>query len=204
MKHNVNDFYNFKNNREEDKKIERSIKDNHIDTQKYPKNSKLRYDLNTKKMGDVTKPELEEILKESLGNMIASLNKMVYAYRQGHTPFEARGFSEGIEILRKSSSLESGVTNIKDAIGRYEENANSKMEPTVVQDIINGLNDLLLHLSPDIIEESVNYSKITRKKSYHKLKTEMRKLIREFKNDNLNENVDYLNNFIHEILRENI
>jgi len=54
---------NFEKEKEELKKVRRSIKPNTPDTQKYPKNSKLKFNNITRKMDDLTPDIIDDTLK---------------------------------------------------------------------------------------------------------------------------------------------
>lgn len=56
-------FDNFGKEKEELKKVKRSIKPNTPDTQKYPKNSKLKFNEITRKMDDLTPDIIDDKLK---------------------------------------------------------------------------------------------------------------------------------------------
>lgn len=185
---NVNNFSDFLDNidseKEELKDLKRSINTNSDNNQKYPRNSKFKFNKVTRKMDDLSLDEIDDkidSISESKDNLIASMKRFLEDYALNHTAFKKRGMDEGIEILRKSSDLEEGILNINKKI---EELKKSKIEQK--EDIIKGLSDLVKNLESKSISESHidddMFLKLTKKQSYKRLISNIRTAIDEYLN----------------------
>lgn len=209
----VNSFDDFK-----DKKIKNNLKDNHIDTQNYMKNTKLEYDEDTAKMTEFSKRDLDSIEKEiedrkdineAIQNTINSMSRLISDYKLDHDPFENRGFVEGITILQNLGDLEEAYKEINTKIREYERSTAKSLSEENKQSIINGLNDALKNIKTSMgenIKESMSYKMIkeSKKKRNRDLKRELNKLIREYKNNTpvneSKESIELSNLYIKELL----
>lgn len=190
---NVNNFSDFLDNIDSEKKelkdLKRSINPNSDNNQKYPKNSKFKFNKVTRKMDDLSLDEIEDkidSISESKDNLIASMKRFLEDYTANHTAFEKRGMDEGIEILRKSSDLEEGILNINKKIEELTKKEKEFMPQDQKEDMIKGLQDLVKNLESKSISESHidddMFLKLTNKPSYKKLISDMRTAIDEYLN----------------------
>lgn len=191
---NVNNFSDFLDNIDSENKelkdLKRSINPNSDNNQKYPKNSKFKFNKVTRKMDDLSLDEIEDkidsIDESKKDNLIASMKRFLEDYAAKHTAFEKRGMDEGIEILRKSSSLEEGILNINKKIEELTKKEKEFMPQDQKEDMIKGLQDLVKNLESKSISESHidddMFLKLTNKPSYKKLIYDMRTAIDEYLN----------------------
>lgn len=186
---NFSDFIdNIEAEKEELKSMKRGINKNHDDTQKYPKNSKLKFNKVTRKIDDITLSEIDDkidSLEESLSNTIDSMSRFLEDYASKHNSFEKRGMDEGVEVLKNSKDLEEAIEKINDKIEDWEVEEKADLMPEDQRkDIIKGLKDLLKALDAKMVNESnidndVFY-KISRLKPYNKLKNDFKSLVDDF------------------------
>lgn len=190
---NVNNFSDFLDNidseKTELKDLKRSINPNSDDNQKYPKNSKFKFNKVTRKMDDLSLDEIDDrinSISESKDNLIASMKRFLEDYATNHTAFEKRGMDEGIEILRNSSDLEEGILNINKKIEELTKKEKEFMPQDQKEDMIKGLKDLVKNLESKSVSESHvdddMFLKLTNKPSYKKLISDMRTAIDEYLN----------------------
>lgn len=187
---NFSDFIdNIESEKEELKSVKRSINPNHDDTQKYPKNSKLKFNKITRKMDDLTLPEIEDkidsIEESLLSNTIDSMSRFLEDYASKHNAFEKRGMDEGVEVLKKSKDLEEAIKKINDKIEDWQVEEKADLMPEDQRkDIIKGLKDLLVNLEAKKVNEShVDddvFLKITKLESYNKLRNDFKSLVDDF------------------------
>lgn len=183
-----NDFVDKKN----ETKIN-NLKDNHIDTQDFRKNSKLEYDYTTKKMTDFSKNELDaleqeledrENIKEAIQNTFNSMSRLMLDYKQTHNPDEHSGFVEGMTIFQNSDDIEDTIKQINKSIERYSSSRAKNLTDDKRQSLIKGLEDALKYIKTTMgedIKESMSYKMIKESKKYRnqKLKNDLMRLIRE-------------------------
>lgn len=165
----VNNFSDFIDNIESEKKeleeTKKGMNKNHTDTQQYPKNSKLKFNKVTRKMDDMTLPEIEdkidsiedlqESLSPELSNVLNSLSRFIDDYDKTHNNFEKRGLDEGLEIIRNSDNLDDAIKEIKDKIKQWQSGEKGDLMPgEQKEDIVEGLKDLLKNIKPDVVEEN--------------------------------------------------
>jgi hypothetical protein len=190
---NVNNFSDFLDNidseKTELKDLKRSINPNSDNNQKYPKNSKFKFNKVTRKMDDLSLDEIDDkidSISESKGNLINSMSRFLEDYATNHTAFEKRGMDEGIEILRNSSDLEEGILNINKKIEELTKKEKEFMPQDQKEDMIKGLKDLVKNLESKSVSESHvdddMFLKLTNKPSYKKLISDMRTAIDEYLN----------------------
>ena len=190
---NVNNFSDFLDNidseKEELKDLKRSINPNSDNNQKYPKNSKFKFNKVTRKMDDLSLDEIDDkidSISESKDNLINSMSRFLEDYAANHTAFERRGMDEGIEILRNSSDLEEGILNINKKIEELTKKEKEFMPQDQKEDMIKGLKDLVKNLESKSVSESHvdddMFLKLTNKPSYKKLISDMRTAIDEYLN----------------------
>ena len=190
---NVNNFSDFLDNIESEKgelkDLKRSINPNSDNTQKYPKNSKFKFNKVTRKMDDLSLGEIDDkidSISESKDNLIASMSRFLEDYASNHTSFERRGMDEGIEILRNSKTLEDGILNINKKIDELTKKEKEFMPQDQKEDMIKGLSDLVKNLESKMVSESHidddMFLKLTNKNSYKKLISDMRLVIDEYLN----------------------
>lgn len=210
---NVNNFSDFLDNidseKTELKDLKRSINPNSNNNQKYPKNSKFKFNKVTRKMDDLSldeiddkskkrkdflekeidkiKSELELVsISESKDNLINSMSRFLEDYATNHTAFEKRGMDEGIEILRNSSDLEEGILNINKKIEELTKKEKEFMSQDQKEDMIKGLKDLVKSLESKVLSESHldndMFLKLTNKPSYKRLISGMSRAIDEYLN----------------------
>lgn len=190
---NVNNFSDFLDNidseKTELKDLKRSINPNSDNNQKYPKNSKFKFNKVTRKMDDLSLDEIDDkidSISESKDNLINSMSRFLEDYADNHTAFEKRGMDEGIEILRNSSDLEEGILNINKKIEELTKKEKEFMPQDQKEDMIKGLKDLVKNLESKSVSESHvdddMFLKLTNKPSYNKLISDMRTAIDEYLN----------------------
>jgi hypothetical protein len=190
---NVNNFSDFLDNidseKTELKDLKRSINPNSDNNQKYPKNSKFKFNKVTRKMDDLSLDEVDDkidSISESKDNLINSMSRFLEDYATNHTAFEKRGMDEGIEILRNSSDLEEGILNINKKIEELTKKEKEFMPQDQKEDMIKGLKDLVKNLESKSVSESHvdddMFLKLTNKPSYKKLISDMRTAIDEYLN----------------------
>lgn len=176
---NVTNFSDFIDNidseKEELKDVKRGINPNTNDTQKYPRNTKYKYNKVTRKLDDISLDEVEDkinaidSIEESVTDTnIASMKRFLDDYERTHNPFEKRGMDEGVEILRTSKDIETAIVNINKKIDELSKRPNEN-----TKDIIKGYKDLIKHLESKLISESKidddMFIKLTNKPSYKDL-----------------------------------
>lgn len=194
----VSNFADFIDNIESEKRelksIKRSINPNHDDTQKYPKNSKFKFNRVTRKMDDLTLSEIDDKLEvsESLSNTINSMSRFLEDYAANHNAFEKRGMDEGVEILKKSNDLQEAIEKINKKIEDWQLKEKADLMPGEQrEDIVKGLKDLLTNLEVKMVKESHIdddvFLKITKLESYNNLRDDFKSLIDAFSNDLDNE-----------------
>lgn len=193
---NFSDFIdNIESEKEELKSVKRSINPNHDDTQKYPKNSKFKFNRITRKMDDLTLPEVEDKLdnlEESLSNTVDSMSRFLEDYASKHNAFEKRGMDEGVEILKKSKDLEEAIKKINDKIEDWQVEEKADLMPEDQRkDIVKGLKDLLTNLEAKKVNESHIdddvFLKITKLESYNNLRDDFKSLVDTFSEELDNE-----------------
>jgi hypothetical protein len=193
---NFSDFIdNIESEKEELKSVKRSINPNHDDTQKYPKNSKFKFNRITRKMDDLTISEVEDKLdnlEESLSNTVNSMSRFLEDYAAIHSPFEKRGMDEGVEIIKKSKDLEEAINKINDKIEDWQVEEKADLMPEEQRkDIIKGLKDLLANLESKKVNESHIdddvFLKITQLESYNNLRDDFKSLVDAFSEELDNE-----------------
>lgn len=154
----VSNFSDFLSDKGQLKDLKRSIKPNTNDTQKFTKNSKLNYNKATKKMDDITLPEINDKLdklEESLENNIKSLSRYITDYNKNNNEFKKRGLNEGISIMRSSTNLNQAIQKINDKIKSWNDRDLAELTEEQKNDIVSGLTDLL-----NVLDAKVNESKI--------------------------------------------
>lgn len=190
---NVNNFSDFidsiESEKSELKDIKRSINPNTNDTQKYAKNSKFKFNKVTRKMDDLSLPEIDDKLnaieESSTDVNIASMRRFLEDYAETHSAFEKRGMDEGVEILRNSNSVEEGILNINKKIDELTKKEKEFMPQDQKEDMIKGLSDLVKNLESKLISESrINddmFIKLTNKPSYKELVSDFVDAIKKYK-----------------------
>lgn len=151
---NVSNFSDFIDSIDQEKSdlknVRRSMNKNNVETQSYTKNSKYKFNHITRKMDDMTIDEIDDdidSLHESNDVMVSRMYRLIEDYEETHSPFECRGFTLGIEILKDANSIEDATSKILDEIDEWKSSNKGDLMPEENrQDIIKGLNDLLTHL----------------------------------------------------------
>lgn len=205
-----NDFVDKKN----ETKIN-NLKDNHIDTQDFRKNSKLEYDYTTKKMTDFSKSELDaleqeledrENIKEAIQNTFNSMSRLMLDYEQTHNPDEHSGFVEGMTIFQNADDIEDTIKQINKSIERYSSSRAKNLTDDKKQSLIKGLEDALKNIKTTMgenIKESMSYKMIKESKKYRnqKLKNDLMRLIREHReNLPINESKELSDHYLRRLL----
>lgn len=191
---NVNNFSDFIDNIDSEKQelrdTKRGINPNTNDTQKFPKNTKFKYNKVTRKMDDLSADEIDDkidaLTEAKKDNLIASMSRFIDDYNQNSKSFEKRGMNEGIEILRSSSSLEEGIEKINKRIQDLNKTNKEFMPEENKKDLIKGLSDLVKHLqSKEISESKIDddmFLRLTKKQSYKRMISEVRTAIDNYIN----------------------
>lgn len=136
----VSNFSDFVNNKEKEKEdlkdLKRSINPNHDDTQKYPKNSKFKFNKITRKMDDMTLPEINDKIEEGTSNEETDLKiyqselKMINKIKPtGDKHKKRKEFLEKeIDKLKSKLEVSESLSNKIDSMSRflddYESNHN--------------------------------------------------------------------------------
>jgi hypothetical protein len=116
---NFSDFIdNIESEKKELKSIKRSINHNHNDTQKYPKNSKFKFNKITRKMDDLTLSEIEDKIEES--SKITDLK--IY---QSELNMLNKIKSTGDKNVKRKKFLEKEIDKLKSELGVKESLSNT-------------------------------------------------------------------------------
>lgn len=129
----VSNFADFIDNieleKQELKAVKRSIKPNHDDTQKYPKNSKFKFNRITRKMDDLTLSEVEDRIEESNHGKISDLkiyqselNMLNKIKPKGDKQEKRKKFlEEKIDKLKSELEVKESLSNTINAMSRFLE-----------------------------------------------------------------------------------
>jgi hypothetical protein len=165
---NFGDFCdNWEKEKENLKSKKRSILDN-SEIQQNVKNIKSDFDIVTRKWTDRSKNEINDKLKamDSIEDIkeasvpqltdanVANLQRYIDDYRKVNTKDQTRGVQEGLNLLKKASSIEEAIKLINKKIENYNslkthsDNVDLNL-PINKEEIIQGLQDFLKQLDSE-------------------------------------------------------
>jgi len=130
---------NFEKEKEELKKVKRSINPNTPDTQKYPKNSRYKYNRITRKMDDLTPDIIDDQLKSMEDVKESRINESSIDYDVLHKIKQLPAYNKLKEDFRKSiSEFTSEVNSSADEIGYDEGDTDHDMAfSAAIQEILD-------------------------------------------------------------------